>query len=110
MVGLVEHGDLDRVEVHVALADEVLEASRAGDDDVDATGDGLDLRVLADATEDGARGQSECLGERGEGLVDLGRELARRGEDEGPRPTGLTPLARLGETGEDRQDERIRLA
>ena len=36
VVGLVEHGDLDVVEVAVALADQVLEPAGAGDDDVDA--------------------------------------------------------------------------
>ena len=36
VVGLVEDGDLDRVEVGVALLDEVLEPAGAGDDDVDA--------------------------------------------------------------------------
>ena len=36
VVGLVEHGDLDGVEVHVALLHEVFEAAGAGDDDVDA--------------------------------------------------------------------------
>ena len=36
VVGLVEHGDLDRVEVDVALLHEVFEAAGAGHDDVDA--------------------------------------------------------------------------
>ena len=36
VVGLVEHGDLDLVELRVPLADEVLEAAGAGDEDVDA--------------------------------------------------------------------------
>ena len=35
VIGLVEHGDLDRVETAVPLADEVFEAAGAGDDDVD---------------------------------------------------------------------------
>ena len=39
----------------VALADEVLEPAGAGDDDVDAAAERRDLRVLADAAEDGAR-------------------------------------------------------
>ena len=61
VVGLVDDGDLDGVERDVALADEVLEAAGAGDDDVDAAADGRDLRALADAAEDGARGEAEAL-------------------------------------------------
>ena len=61
MVGLVEHGDLDRAEVAVALADEVLEPAGAGDDDVDAAAQAVDLRVLADAAEDGLGAQAGGL-------------------------------------------------
>ena len=52
VVGLVEDGDLDGIEDDVALLHEVLEAARAGDDDVDAGAQAGDLGVLADATED----------------------------------------------------------
>jgi hypothetical protein len=45
VVGLIEDGDLDGIEVDVALADEVFETSRAGDDDVDAGAQGGDLRA-----------------------------------------------------------------
>ena len=53
MVGLVEHGDLDRAEVAVTLADQVLEPAGAGQHDVDALAQAGDLGVLADAAEDG---------------------------------------------------------
>ena len=36
VVGLVDDGDLDGVEAHVALTHQVFEAAGAGDDDVDA--------------------------------------------------------------------------
>ena len=54
VVGLVEDGDLDVVRPAGALADQVLEAAGAGDDDVDAGAQAADLRALADAAEDGA--------------------------------------------------------
>lgn len=79
MVGLVQHGDLDRVEVDVTLADEVLEPARAGDDDVDALGDGLDLGVLADAAEDRLGREPERLGQRGQRVVDLGGQARGSG-------------------------------
>ena len=40
-VGLVDHDDLDVGEVDDPLGDEVLEAARAGDDDVDAAASAL---------------------------------------------------------------------
>ena len=82
MVGLVEDGDLDVAERAVALGDQVLEATRAGDDDVDAAAQSLDLGVLADAAEDGLRGQSGLGRERLEGSGDLADQLAGRREDQ----------------------------
>ena len=61
VVGLVEDGDLDLAEVAVTLADQVLEPAGAGEDDVDALAQALDLRVLADAAEDGLGGQAGGL-------------------------------------------------
>ena len=110
VVGLVEDSDLDRVEAHVPLTDEVLEPARAGDDDVDAPGECLDLRVLTDAAEDGARGEPGCRRERCESLVDLGGQLAGRREDEGTRTLRCAAGAAAQQTGDDRQEERIRLA
>ena len=46
VVGLVEDGDLDRVEAQVALAQvQVREAAGAGDDDVDARWPAADLHA-----------------------------------------------------------------
>jgi hypothetical protein len=58
VVGLVEDGDLDVVERAVALTDQVLEPAGTGHDDVDTAAQGVDLRLLADAAEDGASGES----------------------------------------------------
>ena len=85
VVGLVEDGDLDVAEVAVALADEVLEPAGAGDDDVGAGLQAVDLRALADAAEDGLRAQPGRRGQRLEGGVDLADELARRGQDQRAR-------------------------
>ena len=107
VVGLVEDRDLDAVEEDVALLHEVLEAAGAGDDDVDAVPEPLDLRVLADAAEDRLRGEAERLGEGRHGRVDLGDELAGRREDQGAGPAGLTALAGLGQARQQRQQERV---
>ena len=66
----------------VALLDQVLEPAGAGDDDVDAVAQAGDLRVLADAAEDGQRGEPGGLGQRRERRVDLADQLAGRGQDQ----------------------------
>ena len=109
VVGLVEDGDLDVVQGAVTLADQVLEPARAGDDDVDALAEGGDLRVLADAAEDGAGGEPGGLGERREGGLDLADQLAGRGQDQGAgraAPGG----AAVGQPGDEREQERVGLA
>ena len=110
VVGLVEDRDLDAVEDDVALLHEVLEAAGAGDDDVDAAPEALDLRVLADAAEDRLRVEAERLGERRHRGVDLRGELAGRGEDEGARAAGQAAPARLRQARQERQQEGVRLA
>ena len=70
---------------HATLLDQVLEATGAGDEDVDAGAERLHLRVLADAAEDGAGPQAVDLRERRERCVDLGDQLAGRGEDQRAR-------------------------
>src|SRR5260221_166499 len=51
-VGLVEHEDLELVEPDMTLVHEVEEPTGRGDQDVDAAGEGIDLRLLADAAID----------------------------------------------------------
>ncbi len=97
VVGLVEHGDLDRAEVAQALADEVLEPAWAGDQDVDAGSERLRLGVLADPAEDGRDPQPSGGGQRGDGGGDLRRQLAGRGQHQGARPLGVARRAAGGE-------------
>ena len=87
-------------------------SSRPGQaiEDVDAGAQGLDLRVLADAAEDGAGAQAGGRGERREGRVDLGDQLAGRGEDQRARALRRTAGAGGVQPGDDRQQERVGLA
>ena len=110
VVGLVEDRDLDRAQVDVALAHEVLEAAGAGDDDVDATAQAGDLAVLAHPTEDGDPGQAGRCREGRQRLVDLGDQLTGGGEDEGSGPAGPARCPALGEARDEREEEGIRLA
>src|SRR5947199_201462 len=81
-VSFVEDGDLDGGQVGVALADEVLQPARAGDEHVDATGQRLHLRVLADPAEDDGRLHPERAGQRVDDGEDLVGELACRHQHE----------------------------
>ncbi len=111
VVGFVEHRDLDAVELDDALLHEVLEATGAGHDDVDAGADRVGLRTLADAAEDGGDRQAGRIGEGLDGRRDLRGELARGGEDQSARvPAGAAGGVRAGEARDHRKRERDRLA
>ena len=69
-----------------------------------------DLRVLADAAEDGAGGQAGGRGQRRERLVDLADQLAGRREDQRARRAGAGRAAGRGEPGDERQQEGVGLA
>ena len=102
VVGLVEHGDLDAVEAHVALLHEVFEAAGAGHDDVDAGTQRRLLRLLADAAEDRRDGEAGCRSEGLDGGGDLRRELAGRCEHE---TAGAAGGAARGESARQAGDE-----
>ena len=103
MVGLVEHGDLDGVQVQVALSAQVFEAAGAGDEDLHTGIQGVHLATLADAAEDDGGAQTCSLGQRGQGGADLAGELAGGGEHQAERPASLRAPA--GEVGDHRQAE-----
>ena len=109
VVGLVDDGDADLVQVAVPLGDEVEEAPGAGDDDVHARAQGFDLRVLVDAAEDRRDGQVEGGGQRCDGLGDLEGELAGGGQDEADGVAGAGAVL-VGEALDEGQREGEGLA
>jgi len=106
VVGLVQHRDLDPVEAHVSLGDEVLEPTGAGDQDVDAAAQRTDLRGLADTAVHKGGPHPQRRGERGDGGLDLVGELTGGDEDERPGGRRLAPAAEVAEPGHDRQGDR----
>ena len=82
-VGLVEDDPAGLVEEDRAVGHEVGQPAGGGDDDVDAAGHGADLGAARHAAEDEERGEARAAGEGAEGGLDLHRELAGGGEDEG---------------------------
>jgi hypothetical protein len=81
-VGFVEHEHFDVPEVEEALLEEVFEAARGGDEDVDAAAELGDLLALADAAEDDGRLHAHGAAVSLDLLFDLSGELAGRREDE----------------------------
>ena len=111
VVGLVEDRDLHGVERERALLEQVLEAAGAGHDDVDAAPQSGDLLVGAHAAEDGGGAHAVDLCERCDDRVDLGRELAGRGEDQAARTLWQVRGIPLGaQAGDHRDGEGERLA
>ena len=108
VVGLVDDGDRDGTQVDGALAHQIEESAGARDQHVDALGHGPDLGVLVDPTEDGEVAEPGDLGQRDEGLLELGGELAGGGEDQRAGALGCSGAA-VGEPGHHGQQERERL-
>ena len=105
-VGFVDHHDLDLLEVERVLAQQVGQATGAGNQDVDAAVQRPALRVVADAAVDGAHAEATRRRERLELAADLRGELARGREDQ---RGGLT-LTRAVDACDERHAERDRLS
>ena len=84
----------------------VEQAAGAGDDDLDAGAQFLDLRAHAHAAVDRDAAQVRLAAQVGDGVVDLLGQLARRGDDEGADPAARS----FDQTLQNRQHEGGRLA
>ena len=109
-VGLVEDEDLEPAEADVALAHQVEQAAGRGDQDVDAARQRLDLRVLADAAEDHRAPERQMAAVGREARLDLGGELAGRGQHQDAAALGPRAARLAGEALQDRQREGRGLA
>src|SRR3546814_6413135 len=77
-VGLVEDEVRDAVETHVALVQQVHEASGRGDQNVDPARQRAHLRPLGDAAEDDGVAQAQVAAVGLERIADLHGELTRQ--------------------------------
>ena len=105
VVGLVEHGDLDGIELAVSVADVLLEPAGTRHDDVEPALERRDLRLGTDAAEHGGGPHPECLGERDERGVDLARQLPSRRQHQRPGALRGTPLTGRGQPSEHGKGE-----
>ncbi len=96
-VGFVEDEDLDPAQIERALAGMVEQAAGRGHQDVDAAAQLVDLRLHADAAEHHHAGELAVLAVVAHAFLDLGRELARRRQDQRAdrRTTARIALGRL---------------
>ncbi len=108
LVGLVEDGDAHVLKGAGAAVDDVAQAARGGDEDVDAALKGVDLVAHGRAAADDLHLQAEDVAVGLEGVGDLHRQLAGRGEDDAARALLLGAAA--GQRREQRQTEREGLA
>ena len=109
VVGLVEDRDGAVAQVDRAALDQVVEAARGGDEQVDAAVQRAELRLVRHAAGDELVAQAQHVHQRLEGVADLHRELAGRAHDQG---LGLRAAAGVagGQASQGRQAERERLA
>ena len=108
VVGLVEDGDLDVVEEDVAVLEQVLQPTGRGDDEIGLLPELPGLLLVRRAAVDGGQLEADGRGERLDRGGDLVGQLAGRDHDQGPGVAGARAPA--GQTGQDREAERERLA
>ena len=108
LVGFIQHADLDVSELAVALADQVGQAPRTGDDDIGAVAQCRHLRPLRGAAEDSGDGQSHGAGQRRQDRLDLGGQLAGRHQHQAAR--AARHRVPPGQPGDQREGESQRLA
>ncbi len=101
LIGLVEDEDFDVIHTQRALVDQVEQAARRGDEDVDALREIADLLVDRHAAEYGRHAKLGKAAIVAAALRDLRRELARRREHEHPAAARVGAV-RIGQEVMDR--------
>src|SRR5688500_14514921 len=88
-IRFIEHEDLQRLELCVAVLEMIEQTSGRGDEHVDAAAERMLLRPHPHAAVNRGAGEWRVYGEIAQMLVDLCRELARRREDQRARDTAF---------------------
>ena len=110
LVGFVDDQHFRAVERQRAGRHMVEQTARRGDDDVDAAGECIDLRLHADAAENGDHFQVEVAAIGLEAFSNLGCQFARRRQHEHAGALAHRGLRVGGEAMQNRKRERRRLA
>ena len=85
LVSLVQHGNLHVLQTELALAEQILQATRAGHHNHGPAPKGIDLTALANTSVDCAGPHAVGLGQGVENLVDLIGQLAGGSQDKTTR-------------------------
>ena len=86
-VGFVQNKDLNVGKVQQPLPHQVVQAARAGNEDVHALFQGCDLRSLTHTAKDDGAAQGQILAVGFKALADLQSQLPGRGQDQGADST-----------------------
>jgi len=109
-VGFVQDQHFDRVKLHAAAVQVVDQTARAGHQHVHAATQLLDLRLHADATEQGGHIELQVAAVGLEAVGDLHRQLAGRHQHQRARLARAGRRGQLGQPVQHRQRERGGLA
>ncbi len=100
-VGFIEHQDFNRIQVGCPLPHQVQQATRAGNGNLGAGAQALNLRLRADATVNGQAAQSGLATESANGGVGLLSQLAGGRKNEGAQLTAR-PFQQVLQDGQDK--------
>ena len=110
LVGFVEDKDFNKLEIDRAALDEVEQATRGGNHDIDAAAHGAFLARNRHAAKHGGDGQLHIFAIVGERLGDLRHQFARRRQHQRAGGVFQAMLGVGGQAMQDRQRERCGLA
>ena len=108
MIGFVEDGNFDVAKGHSATVDQVSQAPRGGDNDVDTGTQTLDLSVVRGAAIHGGKAKAERICERIEDFTHLVGKLTSRKNDKSARR--FWAAVATGKCDENRNAESKRLS
>jgi hypothetical protein len=90
VIGLIENTHFDAIEFAEVLTDEIFKTTGTCDNNVNTLTKRVDLRVLANTTEDGCSAKTKTTSERRNSCVDLKCEFTSGRKDERTRAERLT--------------------
>jgi hypothetical protein len=105
VIGLIKDTHFDAIEFAEVLTDEIFKTTGTCDNNVNTLTKRVDLRVLANTTEDGCGAKTKTTSKRRNRCVDLQREFASGRKDERTRAERLSVELQHRKTSEHSKTE-----